>query len=220
MAVDVVDETGGAVAGPPKAVDDLHDLVLQETGVDFDRDVKYADDRKADLGHGSILINVIDTRTHTIDHVNGDGALGPYGKIDAKLTDKNAPSARGEQYRAAEAARAAGFDLLQAYDWTNREILVDLVRSKLKLQPRKFYARQCVVREIRQREANKFLDLYHMQGAARMQTYCLGLFDPTGEELLQVQTFGKSRFDKSAQWEAIRLATKFGVTIVLQTLSF
>ena len=26
--------------------------ILEATGVDFDRDVEYADDRKADLGHG------------------------------------------------------------------------------------------------------------------------------------------------------------------------
>lgn len=215
MTAGVVDKTGIAVSSHAKAVDDLHDLILEVTGVDFDRDVKYAgDERVADLGHGKILVNVIDTKTHTIDHVNGDGSLTPYDKIDAKLTDKNAPSVRSEQYRSAEAAHADGYDLLQAYDWTSREILVDLIRSKLELQPRKFFARKCVVREIKQREANKFLDMYHMQGATRLQTYCLGLFDPTGEELLQVQTFGKSRFDKSAEWEAIRLATKFGVAII------
>ena len=215
MTVDNTDEAKGtAASGSTAAVDKLHDLILEATGVDFDHDVEYADGRSADLGHGTILVNVIDSKTHTIDHVAADGTLTPYDKIDAKLTDANAPSTRGEQYRAARAARDAGYDLLQAYDWTRRDVLVDLVRSKLGLQPRKFYARKCVVKEIRQREANKFLDLYHMQGGAKMQTYCLGLFDPTGSELLQVQTFGKSRFDKTAEWEAIRLATKFGVAIV------
>lgn len=215
LMASLMDETkGAAAASSTTAVDALHDLILKETGVDFDRNVKYAGDRSADLGHGKILVNVIDSKTHTIDHVAEDGTLTPYDKIDAKLTDANAPSTRGEQYRAARAARDAGYDLLQVYDWTRRDVLVDLVRSKLKLQPRKFYARKCVIKEIKQREANKFLDLYHMQGGAKMQTYCLGLFDPTGAELLQVQTFGKSRFDKTAEWEAIRLATKFGVAIV------
>lgn len=204
-----------------EAVKAIKTAISEATGVVFTEDYEYTvevegkpETRTADLGHDSILIDVITTRDGTIDNVAEDGTLTPYDRIDATLTDKNAPSERGNQYRASLAARAAGYDLLHAYDWTNRDVLVDLVRSKLKLQPRKFFARKCVVREIRQREANQFLEKYHMQGGAKMQSYCLGLFDPTGEELLQVQTFGKSRFDKNAQWEAIRLATKFGIVII------
>ncbi len=122
--------------------------------------------------------------------------------------------ARNNHQNSAIAAKRSNVNLIQIYDWYNQDIIIDMLKSKLKIQPRKMFARDTKVKQITQTEANKFLAYYHMQGATKKQSYCLGLFDKHSNELLQVQTFGPSRFDKNYEWEAIRLASKFGVTIV------
>lgn len=119
-----------------------------------------------------------------------------------------------DNYDKALKMKNANIEYMQIFDWMETHKVIDMLRSKLELCNRKFYARKLDVRVIKQVEANRFLKLYHMQGAASRQTYCVGLFDTETDELLQVQTFGASRFGKEYQWEAIRLATKHDVVII------
>jgi hypothetical protein len=76
---------------------------------------------------------------------------------------------------------------------------------------RRIHARKCEVRKVEADVERAFLDEFHMQGyTASSEAY--GLF--FGNELVQVMTFVKSRFDKSFEWEILRLASKTGVAAV------
>lgn len=103
-------------------------------------------------------------------------------------------------------ARENGCQLLSYFDWYDKDKFIDIVKSKLGKLPNKCYARQTILKEISQREANIFLNAYHIQGKMSKQTVCLGLFFK--DELIQIMTFGKPRFDKSYTWELLRLCSK------------
>lgn len=203
-----------AAATKTTAVESLYDRVKSELGVELDRDVKYGKikghDVYADLGKGDLLINVNTTSSSSYDL-----ATCSCGDNTPEKNHSACDSLKNKSYflNRAKLAMKNGRDLVQVYDWMPEDVIVDIVRSKLKMQPRKFYARNVEVKTITQKEANEFLAKYHMQGVAKGQSYCVGLYSKEGE-LLQVQTFGKARYNKEYQWEAIRLASKFGTVVI------
>lgn len=105
-----------------------------------------------------------------------------------------------------------GYELISIFDWMEEDKIIDIIKARLKLLNNRVFGNKCVIKEINQTEANKFLDLYHLQGKTNGQEVCVGLF--YNNELVQVQTFGKPRFNKEAEWEAIRLASKADTYII------
>lgn len=95
--------------------------------------------------------------------------------------------------------------------WLNKpDIVKGMIRSKLGLN-RKLYARNCKVKRITNKEANIFHNQNHIQGkAAHKISYAI----THGDEIVQVASFGKPRFDKLHDWELIRLSTSIGITVV------
>lgn len=121
----------------------------------------------------------------------------------------------GEKYHLEklEAANAAGYSLIQIFEseWLENS---DLVKARLKAKmglTDRVFARKCTLGKPNKVDVRSFLRENHIQGAAPSTNdyglYCDG-------ELLAVMTFGKSRYDKSTEWELIRFATKAGVTVV------
>ena len=94
----------------------------------------------------------------------------------------------------------------------NIDKIIDIIKAKMKLLSIRISAHKCKVKEISQKEANIFLDKYHIQGKASNQSICIGLF--YNNELVQVQTFGKPRYNNKVEYEAIRLASKSDTYIV------
>ena len=75
----------------------------------------------------------------------------------------------------------------------------------------RIFARKCDIREVDKVEEKEFLNKYHLQGYQKSEK-CLGLY--YNNELLQLMSFCKSRFNKNYDYELLRLCTKYGYIIV------
>lgn len=101
-------------------------------------------------------------------------------------------------------------------DWKNstkREIIKSRILSKIG-KCEKIYARQCTLKEISYKDANDFLNNYHLYGSS-ISKYNFGLF--FNDELISVMTFSKARKiinSNSSGYEMVRFATKNNITIV------
>jgi len=78
------------------------------------------------------------------------------------------------------------------------------------------FARKCSLRDISHRKyaslVREFLETNHAQGWARGNRVVLGLFH--NDELVQIMTFGKPRFNRHFEWEIIRECSKANTQII------
>jgi len=96
-------------------------------------------------------------------------------------------------------------------EWLNkREIWESVINSKLGRTER-VHARKCQIRELTSKECSSFVQHNHLQGN-KSASVRLGLY--YNNELVSVMTFGKSRYDKSIQYELIRFCSKLNTTVV------
>lgn len=179
--------------------------ILDELGLEFSFEEPFGKNRYADLGYGDILIDINPTITHNVSIsytclVNG---CDP----NCEKPGHQAPSKTVHQERFLE-AEADGKTLLQYFDWMDEEIFLSVLNAKLHRDEHRVGARQCEVKKISQADANRFLSENHLLGASSGQSFCVGLFYE--EELVHVNTFGKARFNKTFEWEAIRSCSKRG----------
>ena len=103
--------------------------------------------------------------------------------------------------------------LIQIFDtewYANQEIVKSKIAHLLGLSYR-IYARQCVINCVTREAKNRFLIENHMQGTC-ISSINLGLFSEGN--LVAVMTFGKSRFNKNAEWELLRYCSSKNVTVV------
>ena len=114
-----------------------------------------------------------------------------------------------------ELCEGKGIQLYHIFEneWINpikKNIWKSMIISKLGKSER-IYARKCIVKEISLDVSKQFLEINHMQGylASKIK---IGLFH--NDELVQVMTFSKPRFNKSYQYELIRLCSKTGITVI------
>lgn len=156
-----------------------------------------------DLLIDNLLIDINPTISHnsTISY--------PY-KLGMK--DTNNPIPTDYHYKRYMNAIQNNYELISVFDWMDYNKVIDIIKAKLKRLDIRVFGNKCKVKEITQTEANKFLELYHLQGGASNQTVCIGLF--YNNELVQVQTFGKPRYNNKVEWEAIRLASKKDTYII------
>lgn len=89
--------------------------------------------------------------------------------------------------------------------------IINYIKSILDINTIKVYARKCEVKEISTKEAREFLDTHHLQSYASSSVK-LGLY--CKDELVEVMTFGKPRFNKSYEYELIRLCTSSSYKVV------
>lgn len=95
---------------------------------------------------------------------------------------------------------------------TKQDIVKSILSVKKNKNIKKYYARKLTIKEIKSVELIKsFLNDNHLQGFCKSSVK-IGLFD--NNELVQIMTFGKSRFSKNAKYELLRLATKKYSTVV------
>ena len=101
-----------------------------------------------------------------------------------------------------------GIRLIHIYEdeWNNehkREIIKDIIKHALNIptSENKIYARKCTIKEIDNKSYNDFCNKYHIQGTKGAQIK-LGLF--YNNDLVQIASFSKSRYDKQYEWEWIR----------------
>ena len=92
------------------------------------------------------------------------------------------------------------YHCIHVWQWDSWKKIVDIIKPKQKL-----YARKLQLKEVTKQDANQFLNNYHLQNSCYGNTINLGLYQ--GEQLIQVMTFGKPRYNKNYQWELLRLCT-------------
>lgn len=192
-----------------KVNQDWKKVLDKATGKDFDFEVPFGNNNYADLGYGNVLIDINPTITHNSSvsfvHIVGRCVVENCQRLSHMAREKDY-----HQKRALEAEKE-GKILLQYFDWYNPEIFINIVQAKLHQSNMKVYARKTVLKEIKQVEANKFLEKNHLMGKSNSQSLCLGLF--YDDELVYVQTYGQSRLNKNYEWEAIRSCSKLGYHI-------
>ena len=161
--------------------------LLDDNGIKYEREFllqKYSYDFKV----GETLIEINPTATHNT-HFN------PYGKnrIDANYhRDKS------------KLAKDSGYSVIHVFDWDDVDKVVQLLKFRVTA-----YARKCDVKEVSEIDTNNYLDMYHLQGTCRGQKIRLGLYHDN--QLVSLMTFGKSRFNKSCEYELLRYCSHYNV---------
>lgn len=97
-------------------------------------------------------------------------------------------------------ANELGFKCIHIFDWDDQNKIINMFLPKTII-----YARQCKLKVITLKEANDFLNLYHLQNGLIKQDICLGLFYK--DMLVEVMTFGKPRYNKKYEYELLRLCS-------------
>jgi len=100
-----------------------------------------------------------------------------------------------------------GYRLITIFEdeWLQKS---DIVKSRLKSILKtddRIYARKCRVTQISTQEATEFIKRTHIQGSAVFKV-AYGCF--YNDNLVAVMTFGKPRYDKTADYELIRFCSK------------
>lgn len=92
----------------------------------------------------------------------------------------------------------------------NTDIVLSMISSKLGLSNR-IYARKCKIMKIDMKTAKEFCINNHIQGYVPSKTK-LGLYYKN--KLVAVMTFGKSRFNKTYDWELLRFCNLSGYSVI------
>jgi len=112
------------------------------------------------------------------------------------------------------ACQAKGYRLIQIFEgeWIRkRPIVQSRIRAMLGLN-KTIYARQCIITKITSKDKRRFMETNHLQGDCQ-SSINFGLHDRDGR-LVAAMTFGKTRFDKTCDFEMLRFANCLDTTVV------
>lgn len=118
-----------------------------------------------------------------------------------KVVKDNIPVSKEYHLDRLKIAVENGYDLISVFDWDDWEKIKYLLQDKETL-----YARKLEIKEVDKKECNEFLNNYHLQNTCNGQEIRLGLYKDN--ELIEIMTFGKPRYNKNYEWELLRLCTK------------
>ena len=118
-----------------------------------------------------------------------------------KVVKDNIPVSKEYHLDRLKIAVENGYDLISVFDWDDWNKIKYLLQDKKPL-----YARKLEVKEVDKKECNEFLNNYHLQNTCNGQEIRLGLYKDN--ELIEIMTFGKPRYNKNYEWELLRLCTK------------
>lgn len=114
-----------------------------------------------------------------------------------------------------EICRKQNIRLIQITEWEwvyNKEKIKQYLKDTLIETESKEFARKCTVKEITNEEYKNFTEENHLQSWAPASIK-IGLFNKSNE-LLQIMSFSKSRFDNKEGFEMIRECSKNGYSII------
>lgn len=160
------------------------------TEIDFLNNYSSHKISKTDLSFPEIKLNVIYSNLNTNSYINN-----PNKNYFLDKTNE---------------AESQDYQLFHIFESDNQDIWKSVINNKLGLS-NKIYARKCNIRNVNSIEANQFLNCNHLQGSCNANIR-LGLYYEN--QLVQLMTFSKPRFNKNYEYELIRLCTKLGTTIV------
>lgn len=93
-----------------------------------------------------------------------------------------------------------GYRCIHIWDWDNIDKIIEILKPKENI-----YARKCIIKEVSIEESDSFLNKYHLQNTCKGQAIKLGLY--YNNELVEIMTFGKPRYNKKYEYELLRLCT-------------
>jgi very-short-patch-repair endonuclease len=108
-----------------------------------------------------------------------------------------------------------GINVLFFYDfWVfdKADLITSMIKAKLGLFDRVFYARKGTIREIDYTQASEFFEENHISGGKVPFSHSFGFF--VGDELISVAAFSKPRYRKDYEYELIRFANKKHTTTI------
>ena len=106
-----------------------------------------------------------------------------------------------------------GIRLIHITDWqwhNQTDIIKSIINSALNRYDRKIYARNCVIKEVSNKDAKLFLDINHIQGGLNAKKH-IGLY--FNNELVQLISLGNSRYKKN-EYELYRMCTKLNTQVI------
>ena len=136
-----------------------------------------------------IEIDPYATHNSTWGIYNENGISKIYHKEKSELAEKN------------------GYTCIHIFDWDDANKVVSMLLPKQKV-----YARKCDLKSVSKHDCDSFLNAYHIQSSCKGQTYAYGIFYK--DELIELITFGKPRYNKKYDYELLRLCTKPGYIVV------
>ena len=163
---------------------------LKENNISYEREfplTKYSYDFKV----GSILVEINPTITH-------NSQLNIF---------KGEPKEPNYHLNKTNTAKENGFHCIHVWDWDDVDKIVEMLKPKEIL-----YARNLSLMKVDEKTANIFLNKNHLQNTCHGQLIRIGLF--LNDELVQLMTFGKPRYNKNYEWELLRLCTHSDYMIV------
>lgn len=110
-------------------------------------------------------------------------------------------------YNKTKQATEAGYRCIHIWDWDSEDKVIASLNKKQTV-----YARKLNIREVSEENCHTFLNTFHFQSTCNGQIVRLGLY--MGDELIELMTFGKPRYNKNYEWELLRLCTKAEYKVV------
>lgn len=137
----------------------------------------------------NLLIEINPTYTHNSSMTVSIG----HSYIKPKETDYH--------LKKSQSAIENGYRCIHIWDWDDKDKIINLLKPKTTL-----YARKLEVKEVSFEDTGTFLSQYHIQNSCSGQDIRLGLYKD--DELVEMMTFGKPRYNKKYEYELLRLCTK------------
>jgi hypothetical protein len=166
-------------------------------------------------------------KVHNIPNINNTRTVIPPLELDIYLPDHNIAIEYNGLYWHSELAdidknyhlnktqlcQEKGIRLIHIFE--NEWILQpEIVKSRLLSILHKnasIYARKCTIIQLTSKQSREFFNTTHIQGSANASV-CYGLM--YNNELVAAMSFGKSRFNKSIEWELVRYSNKLNYSVV------
>lgn len=198
-----------------RIIEKLHESCLRDTGYDY-----YCLRPEA---HSHKKYSKTNTDFHVLLEDNGfnvedEFVIGKYS-YDFKINDNtlielnptithnstfsvfnNKPKDRLYHTQKNKAAIENGYRCINIWDWDDKDKLINSLKSHNII-----YARKCNIKEVNKRDADEFLNNYHLQSTCKNQSVRLGLY--YNNKLICIMTFGKPRYNRNYEYELLRLCT-------------
>lgn len=158
--------------------------------------------------------NVAYTREFPIKNYSYDFQVGKYLiEINPYTTHNsswgirdNLPKDANYHKNKSKLAAENGYFCIHVFDWDDKEKIINKLIPLMEIK-----ADDCCIKEPSRKAAYDFLDAYHPQNHTNAQKI-IGLYH--NDELVELMTFAKPRYNKKYAWEITRVCAKKGLRII------
>lgn len=110
--------------------------------------------------------------------------------------------------------KSKGIQLIHIWEWEIQKDFDKISKwllNVLKQNKLKIFARKCKIKIVEKDIERQFLEKYHLQSYQKSDV-CIGLY--YDNELVQLMSFIKARFNKKYQYELLRLCSKYDLFVI------